>query len=492
MKILNLHFKDREIIYTVSSQNKPSKVYALGKIELPENCIVKGKIVNFSALYRLLRKRLKATKISQKRVNVVFNDMQLFKKRVLIPKYIEEKDFRKFIDANLHNSILMPVKDPVYYYNPIDAVDSDNHHVMLYAMSDSNYLDYQRLFFELNMRIVNYSFESAALVDFNCYLGHDRRFAKKSVLLVDISTAQMNLTIFEDFAITYTVIADINTRELEDSSLDDVYNKKSILYKIYFEIEKVVNFYNVSTSKSIDVIFKSSYPLEDEYLRICADSLGANVSTLANKKVKSGKKLITDESYFKNFGVSSIGKKKRVNINLKFSKMKTYSLRLYAAFFISLAMIGLLFFESTKVIDTYYDLRSAEKNYENRNNDMFKLIEVNENIKDFNEFENIGNAIELVNSTEIDLLYILDNIARLRTSESKITAFNYSDVGEVSFTYTDTDVEVLKYVKRLENEKWILSASYNEMFYLDSKVEVRIILIVDKSLLVYSETRGDD
>jgi hypothetical protein len=365
---------------------------------------------------------------------------------------------------------------------------------MLYAMSNENYADYQRLMFELHKTIIDFAFESTALIHFENFCGNKDRYKKKSVLLVDIAEEHMHLTIFENYSITYTVVADLNTKELIDCQLDDVYDKKSILYRIYFEIEKVVNFYNVSAGKPIDVTIKTSYPLPEKYIEICAESLGANIHTIKNSKSRlaRGKRLIHEETYFKSLGVANKARQKEAQIKLKFKKIKTYGSRLSATILVGIICAFLLLFTTTDFINSLYEYNRVNDSYETRKNELLKLTDINNSIAEFNKFEEIVSVIQNIDQTEVDINYLIDRVATLRREEALISNFSYSANNELVFTYTDVDVEVMYFISRLEKEEWVLAIEYSELFYNEGLAEVRITAIMDSSKITFDALRRDN
>jgi|GEM_PF-4791514 len=494
MKILNLQFNDHVIKYAVTKKNNPNKVYSYGSIELEDGMIIKGKISNFQALYRLLRKEIKRLKLNQGSVNLVFSDMQLFKKRLIIPKVINPSNFRQFIDANLHSSILMPVEDPIYFYERLKRDDEKNHHVMMFALSNQSYSDYQRLMFELKKKINDFTFESLGIIHFENFIGNAKRYKNKSTLLVDISEDKLNLTIFDNYTIVYSVIADLDTKKIELESLDDVYDRKSILYKIYFEVEKVVNFYNVSVGIPLDVVFKSIYNLPIGYLKVCAESLETPISRIENTKVREAKtkKIITEEKLFKLIGVANKARQKEAVLKFRLSKIKTYGFRMYGALIASFIFASLLVITSTNFINTYFGYQREQTRLRVTENELEKLTDINTRIEEFNIFEEIISVVYNVNNLEINVNYLTDRIASLRTEESTISRFGFNAQNEVSFTYTDTDTEVMEFIERLRDEEWALQVSYKELFFTEDGTEVSVFVLVDRSKITFMALEGSD
>jgi len=496
MKILNLHFKDNAVLYTVTKPNNPKYVYDYGRISLMSNIVVKGKIVDFSSLFRLLRKQFRKKRLNYGNVKIVFSDSQLFKKRVLIPNFVATKDFKKYIDANIENSVATTISDPEYHFEIIESDDKDNHLVMIYAMSKANFKDYQKLMFELRKKIVDFTFESTALIHFDKYIGNKKRYEKKNILLLDVDESQVNLTVFEDNAITYTVVADLQTSDLRFAENNDIYDKKSIVYKIYFEIEKIVNYYNISEGKQLDIVASSFYPFEMSNIIKASQNLGSKFSIISNDRVidrRTGK-FIGDDSFYKLFGCTSKSKQKEKQIKLKFDAVKTYSYRLIIVLFINIVLATLLLTNLSTLITTMFNNSKAKNRFMNTELELRKLDDIILQINEHTEKQLLIESIEYVNGLEIDVDYVIQRIKSVKSAKSKISNVIFNQEMTMSFDYYDNDVSVMKFIRRLENEDWVLDVKYPTFVYMEDSddVSVMISISIDRASILSSKVRGGE
>lgn len=469
-RVLNLQFTDSTIIFTEHNTGKSHVVLNAGKLNLNENIISNGKIIDVNKTTMYLKYFFKKNRVRASNVNLVVPSEQVTIRRVEVPASVSEKDIPDYLKTQLTKNIYLPFKNPYYVYQILNKT-VDEYEIVMYVTNNEELIEYVKILKSLRKKVVRLDLASLNMVTMlEKELSNQNIVSANEHRLIAYNEAdKLFMSIYQNNIPYYSIAVDLEV-EADDTKDIQKYNEQKA-EKVISEIERISNFFKyslnqgriqvgiigISVDKNINDYVRSKITQTLEIEAVCFD--------FRDFKIKKNQTSLQAE-HATVLGSSIISKNPQ---NIKLAVPKLESNWPFIVRLVLIILVGSLMFV---VQYLYNDILNSDKEQKEREvynvarevAEMEDKFENSEEVNDLIEYYNIVRELE---STKININKYIDDLTSYLLENMSFYNYNYSVNQSISFTIkADNDDDIVLYAKSLEELGWIYTVDYSSITYL--------------------------
>lgn len=208
-------------IMQIDQSGKKSKVVGYGTVSFDETAIdANGVIVDpeviIKAIYELINEGLVGV-LTTRRVAVSIPNANSFNRVLVLPK-LGDKDIQAAVDAEVDQSIPLPIDELYYDYSVTRVLDNDTQEVQLVAIPQAIVDSYLGVFEALNLEVALIESNISAMTRIVIHAEDN----DVNTLIVDLGSTACDISIYDGSAIRATGTVDCSSERLTQNIADSL------------------------------------------------------------------------------------------------------------------------------------------------------------------------------------------------------------------------------------------------------------------------------
>ncbi|WP_100012100.1 type IV pilus biogenesis protein PilM [Lentibacillus sediminis] len=237
---VNIVLTSRVLRYTFNKNPSVGGLQSHGEVQLPEDTIRDGQIVNQQALTAVVRQLVNKHKWKRKKLYFAVPDDTVVMRQLQVPAALAKEEALSYVHTHLGSSIYLPFANPSIAIEMLEG-GGDQRDVLLYAYPKDKLTAFEKVFTEAGLKPA-----AADLTSLSVYRYYYRMADKgeKHVLLINWNQDALVLTVFQRDKAIFTRQMKMETGEAADETA-----AFHAMNEYLTEIGRIIDFYQFSITK---------------------------------------------------------------------------------------------------------------------------------------------------------------------------------------------------------------------------------------------------